>query len=207
MVGGGSTQDLREKVVKLEALLGVPVEGSSSSPLFEQIATIQDALASLQATLDQHTAKCMQRMVDRAEDHTALAERMEGICEETEFLRDDVKAFAENMDADLMVLKRAIGGMPAGGEAPSKLRVPEPKPFTSTRSAKELENFLWDMEQYFRAARIPEEERVTITTMYLVGDEKLWWQTRDEEDSSRPKVLTAKGVERSIPPLQHRMGC
>jgi len=47
MAGGGSTQDLRERVAKLEALLGVPVEGSSSSTLFEQIATMQDALASL----------------------------------------------------------------------------------------------------------------------------------------------------------------
>jgi predicted trehalose synthase len=127
-------------------------------------------------------------LVDRAKDHTALAERMEGICEETESLRDDVKVFANRMDADLMALKKAISGMLMGGEAPSKLRSPEPKSFTGARSAKELENFLWDMKQYFRATRIPKEEMVTITTMYLTGDTKLWWRTHDKEDLRRPKV-------------------
>ena len=29
---------------------------------------------------------------------------------------------------------------------PTKVRVPEPKPFGGTRNAKNLENFLWDME-------------------------------------------------------------
>ena len=32
-------------------------------------------------------------------------------------------------------------------------RVPEPKHFGGTRDAKELENFLFYMEQYFRAVR------------------------------------------------------
>jgi hypothetical protein len=35
MAGGGLTQDLRERVAKLEALLGVPMEGLSSSSLCE----------------------------------------------------------------------------------------------------------------------------------------------------------------------------
>jgi hypothetical protein len=43
-------------------------------------------------------------------------------------------------------------------EAPSKLKVPEPKPFMGAGNAKELENFLWDMEQCFRAAHILEGE-------------------------------------------------
>jgi hypothetical protein len=48
----GSTQDLRERVAKLEALLGVPVEGFSSSTLCEHVT-------SLKATLDQHSAEFM----------------------------------------------------------------------------------------------------------------------------------------------------
>ena len=61
---------------------------------------------------------------------------------------------------------------------PPKVRVPEPKPFGGARNAKDLENFLWDMEQYFIVARIPVGEQVTITSMYLSGDAKLWWRTR-----------------------------
>ncbi|KAL0423508.1 UNVERIFIED_CONTAM: hypothetical protein Sradi_0885600 [Sesamum radiatum] len=41
----------------------------------------------------------------------------------------------------------------------SKVKVPDPKPFDGARSAKELENFLWDMETYFQAARIPRRRR------------------------------------------------
>jgi hypothetical protein len=103
---------------------------------------MQDVIASLQTTLDQHIVECTQWLVDKAEDHIALVDRIESICEETKSLRDDVKAFSGRMDVDLMILKRAISGMPMGGEAPSKLRVPELKPFTGARSAKELENFL-----------------------------------------------------------------
>ena len=56
---------------------------------------------------------------------------------------------------------------------PAKVLVPEPKSFGGARNAKDLENFLWDMEQYFIAARIPIGEQVTITAMYLSSDAKL----------------------------------
>ncbi|RVW31327.1 hypothetical protein CK203_103435 [Vitis vinifera] len=43
----------------------------------------------------------------------------------------------------------------------SKVQVPEPKGFNDNRNAKELENFLWDMEQFFKAAHVPDGEKVT----------------------------------------------
>ncbi|CAL9019770.1 unnamed protein product, partial [Prunus brigantina] len=36
--------------------------------------------------------------------------------------------------------------------------VPRPKAYVDERSSKELENFLWDMKQYFKAAKIPDAE-------------------------------------------------
>ena len=50
-------------------------------------------------------------------------------------------------------------------------------------SAKDLENFLWDMEQYFKATRVLDQEMVTITSMYLSGGAKLWWETHVEDDA------------------------
>ena len=55
------------------------------------------------------------------------------------------------------MLKRAVATVPMGGGT-SKPRIPEPKPFSGARSFKELENFLWDMEQYFGVARIGVDE-------------------------------------------------
>lgn len=70
---------------------------------------------------------------------------------------------------------------PTQGES-SKVKIPEPKSFGGTRSAKELQNFICDIEQYFTTAGVAESDKFNITTMYLVGDAKLWWRNRNAED-------------------------
>ncbi|KAK3032777.1 hypothetical protein RJ639_035722 [Escallonia herrerae] len=72
---------------------------------------------------------------------------------------------------------------PAGGaEHSSSPQVPEPKSYRGARDAKELENFLFDIEQYFRAIRVDSEAtKVSMATMYLVGDAKLWWRKKYAE--------------------------
>ena len=44
------------------------------------------------------------------------------------------------------------------------------------------------MEQFFKVAHVPDDEKVSITSMYLFGDAKLWWRTRmgDDIESERP---------------------
>ena len=82
-----------------------------------------------------------------------------------------------------------VHGTPSTLDPPlAKVRMPEPKPFGGARNAKDLENFLWDMEQYFIAARIPVGEQVTITTMYLSGDGKLWWRTRSSDAAAAGRL-------------------
>ena len=46
----------------------------------------------------------------------------------------------------IVLLKRAMRDLPKEGEVATKVKVPEPKPFNGARSAKDLDNFLWDME-------------------------------------------------------------
>ena len=54
-----------------------------------------------------------------------------------------------------------------------KPKVPEMNCFGGSRSSKELENFLGDMEQYFNVAKIGMTKQVDLTMMYLTGDAKL----------------------------------
>ena len=69
-----------------------------------------------------------------------------------------------------------------GGIQVTKIRVPEPRAYGGARDAKELENFLFDMEQYFRAVKPDSEEtKVSMATMYLTGDAKLWWRTKYDD--------------------------
>ncbi|KAG6510926.1 hypothetical protein ZIOFF_028973 [Zingiber officinale] len=98
----------------------------------------------------------------------------------------------EDLRYEIIVLRRAMATSFEAVPQRPLVRVPEPKSFGGTRSAKELENFLWDMEQYFVAAKVPETEKVTISSMYLIGDAKLWWRTRmvDDANAGRQKIDT-----------------
>ncbi|OIT24432.1 hypothetical protein A4A49_60477, partial [Nicotiana attenuata] len=51
------------------------------------------------------------------------------------------------------LLRRAVGSDEAEhGADRTKVKISEPKEFNGARSAKKLENFLWDKEKYFQAA-------------------------------------------------------
>ena len=47
------------------------------------------------------------------------------------------------------------------------------------------------MKQFFKAARVLDSEKVSITSMYLMGDAKLWWRTwvREDSEARRPQVI------------------
>ena len=98
----------------------------------------------------------------------------------------------ENLRAELVVLCRVVATLSSNCVESSKVKIPEPKAFSGARSAKELENFIWDMELYFTAARVPDADKLNITTMYLTGDAKLWWRTRNADDVSAglPRIDT-----------------
>ena len=101
----------------------------------------------------------------------------------------------------MAVLKRAVlQTSPRTTNVPPKVRVLELKGFDGARSAKELENFLWDMEQLFRATQVADEEKVSITGVYLLGDAKLWWRTRlkGDAESGRPQISTWETLKREL---------
>ena len=77
--------------------------------------------------------------------------------------------------AEISILKKVVAQCPPTvSGAPQKVRVPEPKGFGGAMNAKKFEIFLWDMEQFFKAAHVPNKDMVSITSMYLSGDAKLW---------------------------------
>ena len=68
---------------------------------------------------------------------------------------------------------------PAGGVIlVSRIKISELKPLCGAKDAKGLENFTFDLEQYFKATSIiTEEAKVTLVTMHLSKDAKLWWRS------------------------------
>ena len=47
-----------------------------------------------------------------------------------------------------------------------KLKILGPKPFPGDQSAKDLKNFLWDSEQYFKGAHVNDRDKVFVAAMY-----------------------------------------
>ncbi|KAL0415947.1 UNVERIFIED_CONTAM: Transposon Tf2-12 polyprotein [Sesamum latifolium] len=92
----------------------------------------------------------------------------------------DMRRDMEQMSIQIGLLQRAVSNTPVvAHDAGARLRIPEPKAYGGARDAKEVENFLFDMEQYFLAANVEDEARkVSTATMYLMGDAKLWWRTK-----------------------------
>ncbi|KAL2246590.1 UNVERIFIED_CONTAM: Transposon Tf2-12 polyprotein [Sesamum indicum] len=95
----------------------------------------------------------------------------------------DMRRDMEQMSIQIGLLQRAVGSTPMVAHDPgARLRIPEPKAYSGERDAKEVENFLFDMEQYFLVADMRDEARkVATATMYLTGDAKLWWRTKFAE--------------------------
>ena len=80
------------------------------------------------------------------------------------------------------------------------MKVPEPKAYNGVRSAKELENFLWDIENYFKAAKVQDTKKVSITTMYLCDDAKVWWKTKvvEVEGLNLPQIETWETLKKEL---------
>ncbi|KAL0391477.1 UNVERIFIED_CONTAM: hypothetical protein Slati_4532800 [Sesamum latifolium] len=95
----------------------------------------------------------------------------------------DMRHDMEQMSIQIGLLQRAVSNAPiVAHDAGARLRIPEPKAYGGAHDAKEVENFLFNMEQYFLAANVEDEaKKVSTAIMYLTGDAKLWWRTKYSE--------------------------
>ena len=187
MAGGAAVEALRERVTRVENFLGAPQsdDAVSLAVQFERAGTEMKELSNM---LDGFIEETNRKHVELLSDMAALT--------------DSVQVKLQRLEAELAAVRSASSSPSASSVevVPSKIKVPDPKPFNGSRNAKELENFLWDMEQYFNAGHCPEHEKVTITSMYLCGDAKLWWRTRlqDDENSNRPKIETWERLKKEL---------
>ncbi|XP_070046065.1 uncharacterized protein [Nicotiana tomentosiformis] len=57
-----------------------------------------------------------------------------------------------------------------------------------------------DRTKYFQDACVPNDEKVTITPMYLTDDAKVWWRTRvvDAESAGLPKIETWETLKKEL---------
>ncbi|KAI9178183.1 hypothetical protein LWI28_023646 [Acer negundo] len=152
------TSDIRDHLTRLEKVIREPPEEDFTDLAVlaannkDRIKTLQqrhqELLISLESQLSNIEAMHISNVEDTAEK---VREPQEAMAEKVKELQDEI-----------VVLRRALNSNPnSGGEGQmSKIKVLEPKHFQGSRNAKELKNLLWDIEQYFKAAKIPSKEQI-----------------------------------------------
>ncbi|KAJ9165878.1 hypothetical protein P3X46_020695 [Hevea brasiliensis] len=91
--------------------------------------------------------------------------------------RGAIAAEISSLKEDVVVCKAAVSaGVTTASVAP-KVKVPEPPKFGDKRDAKELDNFIWLVEQYLDALHVVDDSsKIKNTTLYLDHDAILWWR-------------------------------
>ncbi|TYK18539.1 uncharacterized protein E5676_scaffold119G00390 [Cucumis melo var. makuwa] len=110
-----------------------------------------------------------------------LLKMINGMSEDFRTTLDVVRNEIADVNTRLNLTMRAMANqVPVGREIPiTKVKVPKPKLFYGVRDAKVSENFIFDLEQYFKARNtVTKEAKVTLAMMHLCEDVKLWCRSR-----------------------------
>ncbi|KAA0046219.1 uncharacterized protein E6C27_scaffold284G00070 [Cucumis melo var. makuwa] len=161
-------EEIAEKTDMIDAVAG-RVEGL---PIQELLARV-DTLEGIVGRTGSHergdsstgsVAHIEERVQELDSSQKTLLEMINGMLEDFRATLDVFRNEIANVNARLSLTIRAMANQaPAGGVIPvSRVNIPEPKPFCGARDAKALENYIFDLEQYFRAANT--EGHCTIDT-------------------------------------------
>ncbi|KAH7677063.1 hypothetical protein IHE45_07G057400 [Dioscorea alata] len=122
-----------------------------------------------------------QERSDDVEHHVeGLEHCIEGIEHVGEEFREEMQG-ALNITASKCLDHRAIAqgasvAIPATTSSSSKIDVPRPKPYNGSRNAKEIDNYFWGLEQYFKAHGLEEAKKVDSVALYLTDAAMIWWR-------------------------------
>ncbi|MFQ6663404.1 hypothetical protein Gotur_030949 [Gossypium turneri] len=94
-----------------------------------------------------------------------------------------LKEEINELKGELKIFKAAIGnGMLASKPKPQAMDVLKSKVFKGARSASEVDNFFWAMEQYFCEINIEDDAtKVNTVAMHFTGVALLWWRRRSTD--------------------------
>jgi hypothetical protein len=181
-------ESTKDRVSALEALVGdrIPAlervmlqAGSSYEDLQDSVGTLEEKVTEQE--------KGSEVLEGKVSDHEGRLDTLEASYrEEIAFLHRRVQELSD-MCATLMRANAERGPVPAA----KKVKAPPPRSYGGARDAKEVENFIFDMEQYFRVSKLDEDMKIDTASMYLVDDAKLWWRSKYVEIDAGNLVLAS----------------
>ncbi|KAL4347133.1 hypothetical protein GQ457_17G013750 [Hibiscus cannabinus] len=97
-----------------------------------------------------------------------------------------LKNEVEELRGELWVYKIVVANGVMSGTLTAPIDIPKPKDFKGTRNAQDIENYIWEIEQYFQAANITKDTKKCARhprihrTIALVTDQ-YYWLHRDRD--------------------------
>ncbi|XP_057979283.1 uncharacterized protein LOC131165455 [Malania oleifera] len=86
----------------------------------------------------------------------------------------------QELDSKLNMTKQMVSKLEVKVER-EKMKLPRPQAYGGSGFGIALDDFLFGLEMYFKAARIETDEaRVTLGSMYLTGGAMAWWRRKYE---------------------------
>ncbi|GMP84440.1 hypothetical protein CsSME_00037971 [Camellia sinensis var. sinensis] len=171
----GMMEHVEERFTRLEeALVGPGMPTSHVEKFFSHFSKLTARVDELVVRVEE-----LEEKVDSFEErvNSSLSE----VVRDSPTERKALEARVASLEVELELCKKAIIAGNGGNVAPTrkKVRAPEPKSYDGARDAREIDNFIWNMERYFENVDIvDEDEKVQTATMYLKDTAMLWWRRR-----------------------------
>ncbi|QHO25559.1 uncharacterized protein DS421_12g382090 [Arachis hypogaea] len=146
-------------------------KGKDSNFLEERVSMLENVLSSMDERFQriEHDKETLEAHVLGELD--AFKESMLQIEEK---LENSLKLFEE-----VRVWFEEAKSRPTIIRETTKIDLPKPKEFKGVRDAREVENFLWQMERYFEGQGVVEEAiKVRTAALYLSDNATLWWRRK-----------------------------
>ncbi|KAA0066681.1 uncharacterized protein E5676_scaffold384G00030 [Cucumis melo var. makuwa] len=150
-------EEIAEKTDMIDAVAG-RVEGLPIQELLARVDTLEGTVGRTGShergdSSTGSVAHIEERVKELDSSQKTLLEMINGTSEDFRATLDVIRNEIAYVNARLSLTMRAMANQaPAGGAIPvSRVKILEPKPFCGVRDAKALENYIFDLEQYFRA--------------------------------------------------------
>ena len=90
-----------------------------------------------------------------------------------------MKEEIKEVKGDMSLCKMAIARGTISSSLSPKIDIPRPKSYNGSRNARELDNFLWNLDQYFDAMGMEDDARkIKTAPLFLSDAATLWWRRR-----------------------------
>ncbi|KAA0062485.1 uncharacterized protein E5676_scaffold325G00830 [Cucumis melo var. makuwa] len=177
-------EEISEKSVTIDALAD-RVKGLSIQELLARVDTLEGKVGrtsshKLRDSLTSFIAHIEECVLELDSSQKTLLEMINGMLEDFQATVDVVRNEIVDVKTRLNLTMRTMANQAlTGGAIPvSRVKISEPKPFCEARDVKTLENYIFNIEQYFRAMNtVIKKDKVTLATMHLSEDAKLWWRS------------------------------